>query len=253
MAKTTNKKTTVKVTKKPVAVKVKKTQVKKISPVKSAKVAKITKVAPQKTATKKIATKSTHKKFNFKVIQKVIILLLAISALTFGVIRLIKKNNFSLSKKGSTFTFVSKDGKEKVDLKLKIADTDPSRLKGLQGVKKLEEKTGMLFDFEEPGYYSMWMKGMDIPLDMVFLNNYGKVLVVAENRPANNEDLITPCSVAYDKLSTKAKKNVNEDKFFENCENKYLKYQNLTRYVIEIPAGSIKKYNIMTGDVLLKK
>ena len=241
MVKTTNKKTTAKTTKKLAAVKTNK--IVKIKPAK---------VKTQKPVAKKVAIKTTHKALNFKVIQKVIILLLAISALTFGVVKLIKNNKFSLGKK-NTFTFVSKDGKEKVDLKLKIADTDTARLKGLQGIKKLDEKTGMLFDFEEPGYYSMWMKGMNIPLDMVFLNNYGKVLVVAENRPADNEDLITPCSVTYEKLSSKAKKNINEDKFFENCENKYLKYQNLTRYVIEIPAGSVKTHNIMVGDVLLKK
>lgn len=250
MAKITDKKTT----KKAVAVKTK-------APVKKTATKKVVKVAPQKIAAKKVekklTAKSTVKIMNKKVdtdkiVRNILIALSVIVAVAIIVVKTTKKSNMMV-KKENTFSFVSKDGKEKVDLKLQIADTDQARLKGLQGVKKLDSKTGMLFDFEEPGYYTMWMKGMDIPLDMVFLNNYGKVLTIAENRPPMNDDLITPCSVAYDTLSTKAKKNIDEDKFFQNCEDKYLKYQNLTRYVVEVPAGTIKAHNIVVGDVLLKK
>ncbi len=251
MSKTTNKKASTKTTKKTVAVKTKPVT-KKVASVKA-------KVTAQKTV-KKVETKQTiktTKKSNIKnIVKKLFVAIVAIAVIAVAACKIIKMKKSSLKEnlKENTFTLVTKDGKEKVDFKLKIADTDPARLKGLQGVKKLDEKTGMLFDFEEPGYYTMWMKGMDIPLDMVFLNNHGKVIVVTENRPAMSEDLISPCSIAYNKLSAKAKKNLDEDQFFLNCEQKYLqKYQDLTRYVIEIPVGTIKKYNITAGDILLKK
>jgi uncharacterized membrane protein (UPF0127 family) len=41
--------------------------------------------------------------------------------------------------------------------------------------------------------------------------------------------------------------------FFERCETKYLKPKYLVRYVIELPAGTIKASKIRVGDILLKK
>ena len=40
---------------------------------------------------------------------------------------------------------------------------------------------------------------------------------------------------------------------FEKCETKYLRPKNLVRYVIEVPAGTVKTYKIRIGDILLKK
>ncbi len=150
------------------------------------------------------------------------------------------------------FAITSPDKNEKVVLKLEVADTEPERLNGLMGRKSLPENTGMIFDFEEAGYYSMWMKNTLIPLDMLFLNDNGMVIALAPNRQPMNEELINPCSVEFEKVMAKVK-NINEDTFFYKCETKFLKPHNLTRYVVELPAHTIEKTNIKVGDILLKK
>ncbi len=241
-------KTPAKVASKPAAKAAVKTTSKSVKSVKTNTKSVVTKkVAPKKA----VKAPVKNKKLNSSKFVLILSILLLIAA---GVLIGIKKFVVKKNVKTTVFSLVSKDGVQKVDLNLMVADSDPVRLKGLMGVKKLAPKSGMIFDFEEPGYYSMWMKNMKIPLDMVFLNNYGKVIVLAPNRPANNEDLITPCSIELEGMKARNKKlKLNEDKFFDKCEEKYLKYPNLTRYVLELPAGTIKNHNMMLGDVLLRK
>lgn len=66
--------------------------------------------------------------------------------------------------------------------KVDIADTDLSRMLGLSGRKSLNENEGMLFVFPTPGEYSFWMKGMNFPLDFVWIAN-GSVIQLTENVP----------------------------------------------------------------------
>ena len=209
-------------------------------------------VKPTVKATKP-APKKVEKKVSKKVSKKSKVLLLIITiallfALGFGII------SFFPCYKREKFAIVSKKGDEKVILKLEIADTDEERLKGLMNREVLNKNTGMLFDFEEPDYYSMWMKNTLVPLDMIFFNNDGKVIKTATNRTPLTEDLINPCSIEFEHaLASKKKKPVNVDEFFEKCETKYLKPRNLVRYVIEVPAGTVKEAKIRVGDILLKK
>lgn len=63
-----------------------------------------------------------------------------------------------------------------------IADTDMSRMMGLSGRKSLGENEGMLFIFPIPGQYTFWMKGMNFPLDFVWIAN-GSVAELMENVP----------------------------------------------------------------------
>lgn len=77
---------------------------------------------------------------------------------------------------------------------VRVAATEEERLKGLSGVEQLDSNAGMLFVFAEPGTYSMWMKGMKIPLDMVWLDQNGRVVYVAAKVPpptVNEETLPT--------------------------------------------------------------
>ncbi|MGN0929398.1 MAG: DUF192 domain-containing protein [Alphaproteobacteria bacterium] len=153
------------------------------------------------------------------------------------------------------FKIVSRDGKtEKAILKLEVADNDEARLRGLMERKDVPENTGMLFDFEKPDYYSMWMKNTYVPLDMIFFNNNGVVIALANDREPLTEDYINPCNLEY---WAKVAKNPNDnnwdvDAFFDKCEARFMKADKLTRYVIEVPAGTIKKANIKHGDKLLK-
>ncbi len=150
---------------------------------------------------------------------------------------------------------VSKDGgKVKTVLALEIADTEEARLNGLMNRKSLAENTGMLFDFIEPNYYSMWMKNTYVPLDMIFFNNLGEVISIAENREPLSEDFISPCGVEYEiKASqTPMSEDLDINMFYDECEERYLTPLKTTRYVIEVPAGTVRKSKIKVGDRLVK-
>jgi uncharacterized membrane protein (UPF0127 family) len=62
-----------------------------------------------------------------------------------------------------------------------IAASETELNKGLQGKDSLEENSGMLFSFPEPGIYHFWMKDTLIALDMIWLDEERRVLFVQEN------------------------------------------------------------------------
>jgi len=63
---------------------------------------------------------------------------------------------------------------------LYVADTDKRRVQGLSGVEKLASNEGMLFVFETKAFQSFWMKEMNFPLDLIFLDD-SRVVDVVEN------------------------------------------------------------------------
>lgn len=67
-------------------------------------------------------------------------------------------------------------------LKVEIADTQETRSKGLSGRESLAIDAGMLFVFNSSDKYQFWMKGMKIPLDIIFINE-GKVVDFLKNVP----------------------------------------------------------------------
>ncbi len=63
-----------------------------------------------------------------------------------------------------------------------VAQNPSSRERGLGGRRSLKEGTGMLFVFSERGYQTFWMKGMLIPIDIIWID--GKAIVdIAPNVP----------------------------------------------------------------------
>jgi uncharacterized protein len=62
---------------------------------------------------------------------------------------------------------------------VQIADTPDLRARGLSGVPRLASSTGMLFVFDESALHSFWMKGMNFPLDIVWLDEQWRVVDVA--------------------------------------------------------------------------
>lgn len=89
-------------------------------------------------------------------------------------------------------TIKIKDKEYKVD----EARTEEQRKKGLQGVEKLPEDEGMLFYFDPPEDVSMWMKGVDIPLDIIFFNEDQEATLVHKGKP-NDEKLVTVQNTAF--------------------------------------------------------
>jgi uncharacterized membrane protein (UPF0127 family) len=71
------------------------------------------------------------------------------------------------------------------------ADTPATQELGLGDRDSLCGHCGMLFDFEKPGRYAFWMKGMHFPLDILWIAD-SRVIFIRKNIPANNQDAFTP-------------------------------------------------------------
>ena len=85
--------------------------------------------------------------------------------------------------------------------------------------KTLPDKQGMIFSWKQENYISMWMKNTYISLDMIWLNSKSKIVCLKKNTIPLN---VTPIK----------------------CHKK-------ARYVIELSAGSIKKYNLKKNKKII--
>lgn len=70
---------------------------------------------------------------------------------------------------------------------LSIADNEKERMKGLSGKKSLNQDDGMLFLFDKKDTYSFWMKNMNFPIDIIYLDG-NRVVDVKNNVPPAKED-----------------------------------------------------------------
>ncbi|MDO8183599.1 MAG: DUF192 domain-containing protein [bacterium] len=71
-------------------------------------------------------------------------------------------------------------------LNLELATSTEKRMQGLSGHESLDINAGMLFVFDQPDRYGFWMKEMNFPLDLIWLNNEGKVIAIDAAVPANS-------------------------------------------------------------------
>lgn len=99
---------------------------------------------------------------------------------------------------------------------VEIAKTDEERATGLMYRKELADGRGMLFDFTPEQQVSMWMKNTFVSLDMIFIAGDGRVLRIAENTEPQSLKIISSGGPA--------------------------------RAVLEVVAGTAKKYGIAPGD-----
>ena len=65
-------------------------------------------------------------------------------------------------------------------LRVEVARTLFSRARGLSYRKTLHNESGMLFVFNSPNTYSFWMRGMNFPLDFIWIRN-GRIIDITEN------------------------------------------------------------------------
>jgi uncharacterized protein len=108
------------------------------------------------------------------------------------------------------------------ELTLKQSETIDQITKGLSHEKTLSDYDGMIFVFNQPQTVNFWMKDMNFPLDILYLDE-NKVVVEIFSQ-------VQPCQVGSP----------------ENCPK--LKSQNSNiKYVIEIPSGSYSQYQIEVG------
>lgn len=67
------------------------------------------------------------------------------------------------------------------NIQLELALTSEAQERGLSGRKFLLPNTGMLFIFPTSGVYFFWMKDMNFPIDIIWIDEEGKVVDIAPN------------------------------------------------------------------------
>jgi uncharacterized membrane protein (UPF0127 family) len=109
---------------------------------------------------------------------------------------------------------------ENISIRVDVVDTQKLRTIGLSGHAPLGEDEGMWFVFETPGALGMWMKNMSFPLDILWFNEKLELIYMKENLlPASYPEVFASPRPA--------------------------------RYVLEVPAGFVKKNTITLGQKVL--
>jgi uncharacterized protein len=71
-----------------------------------------------------------------------------------------------------------------------LADTPARQAQGLMFVRSLPPARGMLFVHPSPRPISMWMRNTYIPLDMVFIDDRGRIQQIIANTTPHSLDLV---------------------------------------------------------------
>lgn len=128
----------------------------------------------------------------------------------------------SCSKESSnmnTSTVVFDSGKKQISFNVEIAKTPEQMRTGLMNRDKLGDKQGMYFMIKPERSIVMWMKDTKLSLDMIFVDAQSQVSGIINNAVPMSEALLpSPGQVSA---------------------------------VIELNAGTAKKYNIKIGDRVL--
>ncbi len=104
------------------------------------------------------------------------------------------------------------------NIKLRVSRTPAELEKGLGYIPSLPENEGMLFVMNRFDYHSFWMKGMEFPLDFIWISG-NKIVDITENVLVSadvNPPIIRP--------------------------------QKLCNFVLEVNAGFVKRHNVKVGQ-----
>ena len=103
------------------------------------------------------------------------------------------------------------------EIKLELAQTDEEQELGLSYRDSLPEDTGMLFVYTQDARPSFWMKGMNFPLDIIWLDKNWEIV--------GYEDGVAP-----------------------DTYPKTFPAPAPIRYVLEVNAGFVDKHSLKVGD-----
>jgi uncharacterized membrane protein (UPF0127 family) len=76
------------------------------------------------------------------------------------------------------------------DFQVELAVSPAQRSQGLMFREDLEEDRGMLFDFGRPQVASMWMRNTYVPLDMLFIDESGRITQIASDTQPLSDTVI---------------------------------------------------------------
>jgi hypothetical protein len=105
-----------------------------------------------------------------------------------------------------------------VCLEAEVADSPEKQMQGLMFRKVLADNQGMLFVFNAPDKYAFWMKNVEFPLDIIWINQDKVIIDIKTN--------VQPCK--------------------DSCE--VLNPQEKAKYVLEVNARFIEKNQVKIGD-----
>jgi len=82
-------------------------------------------------------------------------------------------------------------------IRAELAATDATRSMGLMHRKALAPNGGMLFVFDAPGPYCMWMKNTPLPLSVAFIDDAGAIVNIADMQPHTEQSHCAARPVTY--------------------------------------------------------
>ncbi|MBI4895567.1 MAG: DUF192 domain-containing protein [Candidatus Aenigmarchaeota archaeon] len=75
-------------------------------------------------------------------------------------------------------SIVSINGRQ---ISVEIADTPETWTRGLMFHSPLKDNEGMLFVYDRESYYGIWMPNMSFSIDIIWMNNDGKIVNIVRN------------------------------------------------------------------------
>jgi uncharacterized membrane protein (UPF0127 family) len=115
---------------------------------------------------------------------------------------------------GTALTINSAKGD--IPFEVEIADTEEERERGLMFRTDLKDNSAMLFVFDKPRLVTMWMENTPSALDMLFLDEDGRISTIRENAVPFSRSVISSGRPV--------------------------------RYVVEVKAGTAKRLGLTLGD-----
>ncbi len=113
-----------------------------------------------------------------------------------------------------------------VTLDVQVAETDAQRSRGLMFHNQLPYDQGMIFMMNNEQVIPIWMMNMQFPLDIIWFDDNGNIVHIAK--------YVQPCKSALQTVTCAV----------DNGGG------NPAKYVLEVTAGFVTKFNITTSSKL---
>ena len=100
--------------------------------------------------------------------------------------------------------FVRPDSSIITRIAIELAETDAEQAQGLMYRRSLPARGGMLFVDPEPQMQSFWMRNTPLPLDIIFLDENGRIVNIVKRTTPYSDDRIESTAPAQYVLEVRA-------------------------------------------------